>query len=75
MNDQWECYLCGLEDDFDNEPSGYLGNYHPICLRCANDVYYSGNHEDRFRLTYHGEFGDLMFFENALLLICNHKLN
>jgi len=75
MNDQWECYLCSLEDDFDNEPSGYLGNYHPICLNCANDVYYNDDHEDRFRLTYHEEFGDLMFFEKTLLLVCNYKLN
>jgi hypothetical protein len=75
MNEKWECYLCGKEDKFNNLPDGYLGNYHPLCLTCANDIYYDNDNEDRFRLTYHIEFGDLLFWENQLLPIANQKAN
>lgn len=75
INECWECFLCSLEDDFDNEPSGYLSNYHPLCLNCANDIYYNLEGENRFRLTFHIEFGDLIFFEKQLIPIENQRLN
>ena len=59
MNEKWECYLCAIEDEFDNLPNGYLGNYHPLCLNCVNKVLEDKNHPDRFRLTYHSDLGDL----------------
>jgi len=67
MNEKWECYLCGKEDIFDHPASGFLGNYHPLCLNCANNVFYCENHIDRFRLTYHSEYGDLRFVNNKLI--------
>lgn len=75
MNNKWECYKCGFEDNFENMPSGYLANYHPLCLNCANDIYYDNENVDRFRLTFHIEQGDLFFFENLLHPISNLKLN
>lgn len=75
MNENWECYLCGREDDFDNLPDGYLGNCHPLCLNCSDDIYYDSDNEDRFRLTYHSEFGDLLYWENQLLTIADQKSN
>ncbi len=62
MKKKWECYNCNLEGDFENLPSGYLGNYHPLCLNCSNDIYFDKENSDRFRLTFHIEFGDLFFF-------------
>ncbi len=69
MNKHWECYLCGEEDIFDNPASGFLGNYHPLCLNCANSVFHCTNHTDRFRLTYHSAYGDLKFVNNKLVKI------
>ena len=59
MNEKWECYLCGLEDDFEHFPHGYLGNNHPLCSNCANEVLENNNHPDKFRLTFHSDLGDL----------------
>lgn len=67
MNKKWECFLCSEEDFFDNPASGLLGNCHPLCLNCANYVFYCENHPDRFRLTYHAEFGDLEFVNDNLV--------
>lgn len=71
MNENWECYLCGEEDIFDNPASGFLGNYHPLCLNCANNIFYCTNHTDRFRLTYHLGYGDLKFVNNKLIYTNN----
>ena len=67
MNKHWECHLCGEEDDFDNPASGFLGNYHPLCLNCANNVFHCENHPDKFRLTYHSGYGDLKFVNKKLV--------
>lgn len=64
MNEKWECYLCGKEDKFHNLPNGYLGNYHPLCLNCANEVLESKTHSDKFRLTYHSGLGDLQIVKS-----------
>jgi len=62
MNEKWECYLCSIDDVFDNKPGGYLGNYHPLCLNCTNKIYYDVENKERFRLTYHIDIGNLLFF-------------
>jgi hypothetical protein len=59
VNDQWECFLCCKEDDFDVLPFGYLGNSHPLCAKCADNVLYNKRHPQRFRLTYHKFIGDI----------------
>ncbi len=59
MKEKWECHLCGKENDFDSFPNGYLGNYHPLCLKCANEVLKNDNHPDKFRLTFHSDLGDI----------------
>lgn len=74
INDKWECYACCIEDDFSSLPSGYLGNYHPLCLRCANKIRYDKEHRDRFRLTYHIEHGDLLFVENIFFRVPYNSL-
>jgi hypothetical protein len=64
MNEMWECYMCCKEAVFDTLPYGYLSNYHPLCYTCANSVLHDENHKERFRLTYHKEFGDLVMVAN-----------
>ena len=64
MNNKWECYLCGKEDDFDILPDGYLANYHPLCICCVNQILENKNHRDRFRLTYHSKLGDLKIIKD-----------
>lgn len=56
---QWECYLCGKEDEFENMPAGYLANYHPLCRQCANAVWDNDYRSERHRLTYHQDVGDI----------------
>lgn len=75
MNKKWECYICSIADNFKNIPAGYLGNYHPICLKCADAIYYNNEHQDRFRLTYHVNLGDLLLFEKQLISMKNYKSN
>lgn len=59
MNDKWECYLCSQQEDFNNPADGYLANYHPLCLKCADQILDDENHPDKFRLTYHSALGEL----------------
>jgi hypothetical protein len=59
-NDKWECFLCCKEDDFDILPSAYLGNYQPLCERCADEVVFNRHHSQRYRLSYHKDFGDIV---------------
>lgn len=65
MNEKWECYLCAREEDSETIPSGWLANYHPLCNNCANEVLKDENHDDRFRLTYHEEIGNLKMVSNV----------
>jgi len=58
-NEKWECYLCCREDYFKGLPSGYLANYHPLCMKCADYVFYDKCHSEHFRLTYHDCVGDI----------------
>lgn len=64
--DRWECFLCCKEDEFDNLPSGYLANYHPLCEKCADNVLFEENHRDRFRLTYHKDIGDIIALQMGM---------
>lgn len=65
VNENWECYLCANEEDFETSPSGWLANYHPLCYNCANEILENENHPDRFRLTYHEEIGDVKIVSNV----------
>jgi hypothetical protein len=60
INDKWECHICAKEDDFENLPFGYLGNYHPLCEKCADTVLFDEENKHHFRLTYHKEIGDIL---------------
>jgi len=57
---KWWCHICGKEDDFENLPFGYLGNFHPLCEGCADDVLFNKDHQDHQRLTYHKAVGDIV---------------
>jgi len=59
-NHTWPCFFCGYEDDFDHLPGGYLGNNHPICCRCADQLLEDPNSRHYYRLTYHYQLGDLV---------------
>ena len=67
-NEEWECYLCGKEDDFEILPYGYLGNLHPLCRVCADSVLHNENHKQRFRLTYHKDIGDILISNNTIFV-------
>lgn len=73
--EKWECYLCGVEHKMKILPSGYLGNYHPICLNCADVIFFDSKNQNRSRLTYHINFGDLFFYENTFVSINNYQSN
>ncbi len=73
--EKWECYNCAIEDSFENSPSGFLANYHPICLNCANKIYHDFKNPDRFRLSFHAEFGNLFFYKGHLILAENKSVN
>lgn len=60
VNEKWECHLCAKEDNFENLPFGYLGNYHPLCKRCANIVLVEEGNIHHCRLTYHKNIGDIL---------------
>lgn len=64
INEKWECFLCCKEDDFDKLPYGYLSNSHPLCRECANSILKNENHNQRFRLSYHKEIGDIVIASN-----------
>lgn len=59
INENWECYLCMESFNFKILPTGYLSNFHPLCESCADVVLNDKNNKQRFRLTYHDQFGDL----------------
>ena len=63
-DEKWECFLCCQEADFEIFPSAYLSNYHPLCSNCANEVLENQDHEQRFRLSYHEDFGNLVMVSN-----------
>ena len=75
MNEYWECHICGIEEEFDILPSGYLGNYHPLCLSCANGILKNPNHKHRSRLTYHIDFDDIEFVNNIIIPKNHFNLN
>jgi hypothetical protein len=63
-NEKWECYLCAIEEKFSIFPDGYIANSHSLCGKCADEVLYNEDHEDRVRLTYHSSIGDLKMVAN-----------
>lgn len=58
-NTVWECHLCANEFDFECLPSGYLGNFHPLCKKCSDEIIQNGNSRHFNRLTFHYKLGDL----------------
>jgi hypothetical protein len=75
MNKKWECFLCGEEDYFQILPTGYLSNSHPLCSNCANIILYNENHNQRFRLTYHKDIGDISFVADIPVPVGNFIRN
>lgn len=59
QNMLWECHLCSREFKYEKLPSGYLGNYHPICRICSDLILFDNNSIHQNRLTYHYQYGDL----------------
>jgi len=60
-NNTWECWLCGKDEGFENLPSGYLINLHPLCEECADEVLIDEEHRQHARLSYHKDVGDILF--------------
>lgn len=75
INDTWECYLCSSEHSFDDNPKGYLANYHPLCGNCADCILNEETRKQRFRLTYHEKIGDLRMIGNIPVENGYPKLN
>jgi hypothetical protein len=57
--EKWECHACSREENFVILPFGYLGNYHPLCKRCADEILFDKENEHHYRLTYHKKIGDI----------------
>ena len=74
-NENWECFLCGAEDDFEILPTGYLSNYHPLCENCADLVLNDKSHPHRFRLSYHLSIGELAIIANVPFPKSYFKMN
>jgi len=72
MNEKWGCFLCEYETNFDISASGFLGNYHPLCLSCADKVLLS-QQPDKFHMTYHYRLGDIEIVANVP--ISKYRLN
>jgi len=66
MNKKWECHLCCKESKFQKLPAGYLGNYHPLCKNCADEILSDKSHEQRNRLTFHYSVGDIVVHNNII---------
>ena len=64
MNEKWDCYLCGHETNFYTPASGFLGNYHPLCMNCTNKVL-DDDHPHKFRMTYHYGLGNVEIIANV----------
>ena len=64
MNDKWECHLCSEEATFLEDVSGFLGNYHPLCVKCADKIL-NEDHMLKHTMTYHYKIGDLQMVANV----------
>jgi hypothetical protein len=60
---KWECHTCGCENNFEILPFGYLGNYHPLCERCADKIMFDKENVHHYRLTHHKKIGDITIKE------------
>ncbi|MDR0711005.1 MAG: hypothetical protein LBF67_01495 [Prevotellaceae bacterium] len=58
--EKWECHTCSHEENFEIMPFGYLGNYHPLCERCADKILFDKENVHHYRLTYHKKIGDIV---------------
>jgi hypothetical protein len=57
---KWECHVCGREDDFEILPYGYLGNYHPLCERCADSILFDKEDKNHYRLNFCHNFVEIL---------------
>ncbi|GAB1453138.1 hypothetical protein MASR2M47_31940 [Draconibacterium sp.] len=58
-NDLWECYHCSKEFCFEQYPFGYLGNYHPLCKKCSDELIKNKNSKHYNRMTFHHKLGNI----------------
>lgn len=75
INENWECFLCTKEFNFEILPKAYISNSHPLCEICADSVLEDQNHKHRFRLTYHSKTGDIEMVANIPVQGGYSKLN
>lgn len=66
INDSWECFKCGNEFKFQEVPSGYISNYHPLCKVCVDKVCKSNNSFNISRLTFHYQYGDIKVIRGTI---------
>ncbi|WP_445736059.1 hypothetical protein [Mariniflexile sp.] len=64
MKNKWECHLCAKEFSLKKMISGFLGNFHPICKKCA-DKCISENNIHKKRLTFHYKYGEIKMCEGV----------
>ncbi len=58
-DNKWECYLCGYESDLKQVAYGWLGNYHMLCERCADTVFFNSKSKFHKAMTYHYVAGEI----------------
>jgi hypothetical protein len=75
IDETWECYLCSADYNFEDNPKGYIANYHPLCINCADNLLNNENNQHRLRLTYHYRIGDIMMIGNIPVENSYPKLN
>ncbi len=71
LMESWECFVCGDEYDFEILHGGYLGNYHPLCDKCANEIISDNNSQFYHQLTHHYKKGDLILLMGILFHMSN----
>jgi hypothetical protein len=58
-DENWECHLCGREDDYEQPACGWIGDCHMLCRSCADSIYSDSNSKFHQALTYHYAVGDI----------------
>lgn len=73
--DNWECYLCGRDFEFQQPADGWLANYHMLCQLCADSIIVNPESVYYSRLTYHYFFGDIQSIDNVKIFVLTGKKN
>jgi hypothetical protein len=58
----WECWNCAEDQLSDCIPLGWLGNSHPLCKRCADNIFKNTENTSRNRLTYYYLVGEIRIY-------------